>query len=118
MRLVFLGPPGAGKGTQAERLCRDLSLVHVSTGDLLRKEVREGTPIGKKAESYMNQGALVPDEVVIEMVRGRIRRPDARNGFLLDGFPRNLSQAVSLQAALGFPGQPLAFRTLEGSQPE
>lgn len=101
MRLVFLGPPGAGKGTQAARLSAELGLAHVSTGDLLRKEVADGSPVGKKAEPFMKKGGLVPDEVVIEMVLVRIRRPDAARGFVLDGFPRTEAQAAALDRGLG-----------------
>ncbi len=100
MRLVFLGPPGAGKGTQAERLCAELGLAHVSTGDLLRKEVAAGSPVGKKAEPFMKRGGLVPDEVVIEMVLHRVRRPDAARGWVLDGFPRTRAQARALDDGL------------------
>lgn len=101
MRLVFLGPPGAGKGTQAARLCAELGLAHVSTGDLLRKEVADGTPVGRKAEPFMKKGGLVPDEIVIEMVLVRIRRHDAARGFVLDGFPRTEAQAAALDRGLG-----------------
>jgi len=100
MRLILVGPPGAGKGTQAKRLVESHQLVHLSTGDMLRAAVREGTDLGKKADEYMKQGALVPDEVVIGMVLERIQKPDCSDGFMLDGFPRTRPQAEALDAAL------------------
>ncbi|MEG1548560.1 MAG: adenylate kinase [Clostridia bacterium] len=96
MRLVFLGPPGAGKGTQAERICERFKLAHISTGDMLRRQMRDGTQLGKKARSYIDAGELVPDDVIIDMVRDRIVEPDCKNGFLLDGFPRTIAQADAL----------------------
>jgi adenylate kinase len=98
--LILLGPPGAGKGTQAERLQEDFSLAHISTGDMLRAQVAEGTDLGKRAQEYMNAGELVPDEVILGMIGARISEQDAREGFLLDGFPRNTSQADALAATL------------------
>jgi adenylate kinase len=98
--LILLGPPGAGKGTQAEQLQQDFSLAHISTGDMLRAQVAEGTELGRRAQEYMNAGELVPDEVILGMIRARISEQDAREGFLLDGFPRNTSQADSLSATL------------------
>ena len=98
MKLVFLGPPGAGKGTQAERVCADLSIAHISTGDMLRAEIRAGTELGKAAKSYIDRGGLVPDDVIIGMVKERIQRPDCANGFLFDGFPRTVAQADALCA--------------------
>jgi adenylate kinase len=101
VRLVLLGPPGAGKGTQAERLCRERGLVHVSTGDLLRSAVAAGTPAGRRAQTFMDRGELVPDAVVFSLLRERIESEEAReNGFLLDGFPRNASQARGLSETL------------------
>lgn len=93
-KVVLLGPPGAGKGTQAERIAGRLRLVHLSTGDILRDEVARGTDLGKRAESYMVRGALVPDRLIIDMIADRIER--ATDGFLLDGFPRTVSQAEAL----------------------
>src|SRR5205807_1642124 len=91
--LILLGPPGAGKGTQAERLQADFKLAHISTGDMLRDQVARGTELGVKAKGFMDKGELVPDEVIVSMITNRIEEPDAREGFLLDGFPRNESQA-------------------------
>ncbi len=98
--LILLGPPGAGKGTQAERLQGDFSLAHISTGDMLRAQVAQGTELGLEAQKYMNAGELVPDEVILGMIGQRIGEQDAREGFLLDGFPRNVSQADALAATL------------------
>lgn len=101
MRLVvLLGPPGAGKGTQAVRLAERLGLIHVATGDLFRAEVRDGTSIGLRAKAYMDRGELVPDDVVIDMLRTRLGRPDAGAGVVLDGFPRTRGQAEALDRAL------------------
>jgi adenylate kinase len=101
VRLVLLGPPGAGKGTQAVRLCADRRLVHLSTGDLLRQAVKDGTETGKRAKSYMDRGELVPDAVVLDLVRERLASPAAKQGFLLDGYPRNVAQAQALERELG-----------------
>jgi adenylate kinase len=98
--LILLGPPGAGKGTQAERLQADFALAHISTGDMLRAQVSQGTELGQEAQKYMNAGELVPDDVILGMIGLRISEQDAREGFLLDGFPRNTSQADSLAATL------------------
>ncbi len=96
MRLVLLGPPGAGKGTQAAKLAAYLGVPHVSTGDILRRNVADRTDLGKKAKSYMEAGQLVPDDLVIAMTERRLQEPDAKKGFILDGFPRNLAQAEAL----------------------
>lgn len=96
MNLVFLGPPGAGKGTQAAVVSQALRIPHISTGDMFRKAMREGTPTGLKARAFIEQGKLVPDSVTIEMVRERLSEDDCKNGYLLDGFPRNLLQAEAL----------------------
>jgi adenylate kinase len=98
--LILLGPPGAGKGTQAMRLSAAESLPHVSTGDLLRDHRERGTPLGAKAKPFMDAGKLVPDELVIDMLMERVGRPDARRGYLLDGFPRTVPQAEALDARL------------------
>ncbi|TPQ19707.1 adenylate kinase [Streptomyces sporangiiformans] len=104
MRIVLVGPPGAGKGTQAAFLAKNLSIPHISTGDLFRSNINQKTELGKLAKSYMDAGNLVPDEVTIGMARDRMEQPDAANGFLLDGFPRNVSQAESLDQALKADG--------------
>ncbi len=101
LNLILLGPPGAGKGTQADRLQSDFGLAHISTGDMLRTQVAEGTELGAEAQTYMNAGELVPDGVIVGMITERIGVDDARDGFLLDGFPRNEAQAVALEGALG-----------------
>jgi adenylate kinase len=103
--LILLGPPGAGKGTQAERLQADFALAHISTGDMLRAQVARGTALGQEAQKYMNAGELVPDEVIVGMIAERIDQQDAREGFLLDGFPRNTSQADALAATLANSGR-------------
>jgi adenylate kinase len=95
--LVFLGPPGAGKGTQATGLAQELGLVHLSTGDLLRAAVAAGTPLGVEADTFMRAGKLVPDELVVRILKARLGEPDTRPGFLLDGFPRTLAQAELLE---------------------
>jgi adenylate kinase len=100
LNLILLGPPGAGKGTQAERLREDFGLPHISTGDILRAQVTQDTELGKQARRYMEAGELVPDDVIVGMIRGRINAGDARDGFLLDGFPRNLKQADALAETL------------------
>ncbi|MCW0214067.1 MAG: adenylate kinase [Pseudonocardia sp.] len=100
MRLVLVGPPGAGKGTQAERLAETLSVPHISTGDLFRANLKEETPLGVEAKRYMDAGDLVPDEVTVGMVKDRLAQPDAAAGFILDGFPRTVSQAESLAKIL------------------
>ncbi|MEU2857986.1 adenylate kinase [Streptomyces mirabilis] len=100
MRIVLVGPPGAGKGTQAAFLAKNLGIPHISTGDLFRANISQGTELGKQAKAYMDAGKLVPDEVTIGMAKDRMEQPDAANGFLLDGFPRNVSQAEALDEML------------------
>jgi adenylate kinase len=100
LNLILLGPPGAGKGTQADRLRDDFALPHISTGDILRAQVTDGTELGREAKRYMDAGELVPDEVIVGMITERVAGGDARDGFLLDGFPRNLKQADALRDAL------------------
>lgn len=100
MKMVLLGPPGAGKGTQAKVLSARLKLPHISTGDLLRQNVKEATALGKEAKDYMDKGLLVPDELVAKMLKERFTRPDIMEGFILDGYPRTLNQAKTLDALL------------------
>ncbi len=97
MKLVILGPPGAGKGTQAAKLSEELSLPRIVTGDMLRLEVAGATALGKRAEEYMGKGLLVPDQLIVEMIRKRLSQEDARDGFILDGFPRNVEQADAFE---------------------
>ena len=97
MKLILLGAPGAGKGTQAEILCDKLNIPTISTGNILRAAVKDGTPMGLKAKSYMDAGALVPDEVIIGIVKERLAQPDCANGFILDGMPRTIAQAEALE---------------------
>lgn len=100
MKIILLGPPGAGKGTQAKILAKKKNLAHISTGDLLRQNVSESTGLGEKARNFMDRGALVPDELVTQMLIQRISQPDTKNGFILDGYPRNLTQAKELDEML------------------
>ena len=115
MRLVLLGPPGAGKGTHAQVLSKNLNIAHISTGDMLREALRAATPLGLKAKSYIEKGGLVPDDVVIGIVRERLSKKDAKQGFILDGFPRTSQQAESLDVMLSDLGMPadlaLYFKT-------
>ncbi|RLB61244.1 MAG: adenylate kinase [Deltaproteobacteria bacterium] len=100
MKLILLGPPGAGKGTQAKMLTEKYSIPQISTGDILRAAVKDGTPMGQKAKEYMDAGGLVPDEVVVGIVRDRLQDADCSNGFILDGFPRTVGQADALHSSL------------------
>ncbi|MFD8210310.1 adenylate kinase [Streptomyces sp. NPDC059695] len=104
MRIVLVGPPGAGKGTQAAYLAKNLGIPHISTGDLFRANISQGTPLGVEAQSYMKAGQLVPDSVTIGMAEDRMHQADAEGGFLLDGFPRNVAQAEALDAFLKADG--------------
>ena len=99
MKLILLGAPGAGKGTQAERLCKQLNIPTISTGNILRAAIKDGTPTGLKAKSYMDAGKLVPDEVIIGIITERLAKEDCRNGFILDGVPRTIAQAEALEKA-------------------
>lgn len=105
MNLVLLGPPGAGKGTQAVRISKFYGLVHLSSGDILRAERKAKTELGRKAQDYMDRGVLVPDDLILSMMMEHIGRPEAENGFLLDGFPRTLAQAEGLDARLAEKGR-------------
>ncbi|QEK11188.1 adenylate kinase [Crassaminicella thermophila] len=100
MRLILLGPPGAGKGTQASSIVQKFDIPHISTGDIFRKNIKEGTELGKKAKEYMDQGLLVPDELVVAIVEDRLQQEDCKEGFLLDGFPRTVNQAEELDKVL------------------
>ncbi len=104
MRIIFIGPPAAGKGTQAARLVERYGITHISTGDMFRAAVKAGTPLGQEADRYMKSGQLVPDQVTIGLVRERIAQPDCTTGFLLDGFPRTVPQAQALDTALSADG--------------
>lgn len=107
MNIVLLGAPGAGKGTQAQKLVADYGIAHISTGDLLRAAVKAATPLGLKAKKYMDAGELVPDQLVIDLVKERLGADDAQKGFILDGFPRNTVQAVTLDSELSDMGREL-----------
>jgi adenylate kinase len=107
MRAVLLGPPGAGKGTQAVKLVQKYGVPQISTGDIFRKNIKEGTELGKKAQEYTNTGRLVPDELVVDLVKDRLLQDDCRNGYLLDGFPRTIYQAEQLDKFLAENGQKL-----------
>ena len=100
MKLILLGPPGAGKGTQAANIVNEYKAVHISTGDIFRKNIKENTELGKKAKEYMEKGLLVPDELVVELVADRLKQDDVKDGFLLDGFPRTVNQAEALDKVL------------------
>ena len=97
MKLIFLGPPGAGKGTQAIKIAEKYQIAHISTGDMLRAEMRDGTKLGNEAKSLIERGELVPDDVILGMVKNRIQKEDCKNGFLFDGFPRTIAQAEALE---------------------
>ena len=107
MRLILLGPPGSGKGTQAQKLVERFKVPQVSTGDIFRQAVRDQTELGKKAKEYMDRGELVPDQIVVGMVEERLSQPDCKNGFILDGFPRTIAQAEALDELLARRGEKL-----------
>ena len=109
MKIIMLGAPGAGKGTQAKQIADKYHIPHISTGDIFRANIKNGTELGKKAKEYMDQGALVPDELTCDLVMDRIAQDDAKNGFVLDGFPRTIPQAEALTAALEKIGQKMDF---------
>ena len=117
MNIVLLGAPGAGKGTQAQKLVEDYGIAHISTGDLLRAAVKAGTKLGVKAKSYMDEGKLVPDKLVVDLVSERLEADDAQKGFILDGFPRNTAQAVTLDSALSEMGRSLDAALLVDVKP-
>jgi adenylate kinase len=116
--LILLGPPGAGKGTQAVHLSAELGLPHVSTGDLFRENRGQGTPLGKQAEEFMSRGALVPDALVLDMLFDRVSRPDCASGYLLDGFPRTIPQAEALEERLRSQERGVTVRALSLEVPE
>jgi len=119
VRIAFLGPPGAGKGTQARDLAQEWGVLHLATGDMLREAVAAGSPLGREAKDYMDRGALVPDDVIIRMMGERLGRADARRGFILDGFPRTIAQAEALGTLLNDLGLTLdTVVYLDVSEPE
>ena len=109
MKVIILGAPGAGKGTQAKKLAAEYSIPHISTGDIFRANIKEGTELGKKAKAYMDAGQLVPDELVCDLVVDRIQQDDCKNGYLLDGFPRTIPQAEALDAAVEKLGEKIDY---------
>ena len=109
MRIIMLGAPGAGKGTQAKKIADKYGIPHISTGDIFRANIKAGTELGKKAKAYMDQGALVPDELVVDLVADRVKQPDCEKGYVLDGFPRTIPQAESLDQVLSSMGQEIGF---------
>lgn len=109
MKIIMLGAPGAGKGTQAKKIAEKYRIPHISTGDIFRANIKNGTELGKKAKTYMDQGLLVPDELVCDLVVDRVQQEDCKNGYILDGFPRTIPQAESLDAALLALGESVDF---------
>ncbi len=109
MKIIMLGAPGAGKGTQAKQIAAKYEIPHISTGDIFRANIKEGTELGKKAKTFMDQGLLVPDELVVELVADRIVKDDCKNGFVLDGFPRTIPQAEALDTALAKMGEKMDY---------
>lgn len=118
MNIVLLGAPGAGKGTQADKLVSDMGLCHISTGDILRDAVKNATELGRQAKEYMDKGELVPDELIISLMRERISKPDTEKGVILDGFPRTTTQAVALDGMLDDLKRPLDAAVLIDVDPE
>ena len=109
MKIIMLGAPGAGKGTQAKKIADRYQIPHISTGDIFRANIKEGTELGRKAKSYMDQGLLVPDELTLELIMDRFQNPDCANGYVLDGFPRTIPQAEALDKALAAKGQKMDY---------
>lgn len=109
MKIIMLGAPGAGKGTQAKKIAAKYDIPHISTGDIFRANIKNGTELGKKAKTYMDQGLLVPDELVVDLVVDRVQQDDCKNGYVLDGFPRTIPQAESLDAALEKLGEKIDY---------
>ena len=109
MKIIMLGAPGAGKGTQAKMLAEKYGIPHISTGDIFRANIKEGTDLGKKAKEYMDKGLLVPDELVVDLIMDRFQQDDAKNGYVLDGFPRTIPQAEALDKALAAAGEAVDF---------
>jgi len=109
MKIIMLGAPGAGKGTQAKKIAEKYQIPHISTGDIFRANIKNGTELGKKAKTYMDQGLLVPDELVCDLVVDRVQQDDCKNGYILDGFPRTIPQAESLDAALAALGESMDY---------
>lgn len=109
MKIIMLGAPGAGKGTQAMKIAEKYQIPHISTGDIFRANIKEGTELGKKAKSYMDQGQLVPDELTLELIMDRFQNPDCANGYVLDGFPRTIPQAEALTEALAKKGETIDY---------
>ena len=109
MKIIMLGAPGAGKGTQAKKIADRYQIPHISTGDIFRANIKEGTELGKKVKSYMDQGLLVPDELTLELIMDRFQNPDCANGYVLDGFPRTIPQAEALTAALEKNGDSIDY---------
>ena len=109
MKIIMLGAPGAGKGTQAKKIAAKYEIPHISTGDIFRANIKNGTELGKKAKTYMDQGLLVPDELVVDLVVDRVNQDDCTKGYVLDGFPRTIPQAEALDAALGKMGQKIDY---------
>lgn len=109
MKIIMLGAPGAGKGTQAKKIAEKYNIPHISTGDIFRANIKNGTELGQKAKTYMDQGLLVPDELVVDLVMDRFAQPDCENGYVLDGFPRTIPQAEALDAALDKAGAKIDY---------
>ena len=109
MKIIMLGAPGAGKGTQADKICAKYNIPHISTGDIFRANIKNGTELGKKAKTYMDQGLLVPDELVVDLIMDRFKADDCKNGYILDGFPRTIPQAEALDAALAANGEKIDY---------